>query len=68
MMGRMEAATLGAWRKVIEAVKSEGSGFLLQIWHTGSMRKVAEGHPLANYPAFSPSGLIQVGRPPGRAA
>ena len=31
------------------------------------MRKVAPGHPLADYPAFSPSGLIQGGRPTGRA-
>ena len=67
MMGRMEVGTLSAWRKVIEAVRSEGAGFLLQIWHPGSMRKVAEGHPLADYPAFSPSGLIQGGRPNGRA-
>jgi 2,4-dienoyl-CoA reductase-like NADH-dependent reductase (Old Yellow Enzyme family) len=67
MMGRMEAGTLGAWRKVVDAVHSEGAGFLLQIWHPGSMRKVAEGHPLASYPAFSPSGLIQGGRPNGRA-
>jgi 2,4-dienoyl-CoA reductase-like NADH-dependent reductase (Old Yellow Enzyme family) len=67
MMGRMEAGTLGAWKKVIEAVKSEGAAFLLQLWHPGSMRKVAPGHPLADYPAFSPSGLIQVGRPHGRA-
>jgi 2,4-dienoyl-CoA reductase-like NADH-dependent reductase (Old Yellow Enzyme family) len=67
MMGRMEVGTLSAWRKVIEAVRSEGAGFLLQIWHPGAMRKVAEGHPLADYPAFSPSGLIQGGRPNGRA-
>ena len=67
MMGRMEVGTLSAWRKVIEAVRSEGAGFLLQIWHPGSMRKVAEGHALADYPAFSPSGLIQGGRPNGRA-
>jgi len=31
------------------------------------MRKVADGHPLANHPALSPSGLIQSGRPNGRA-
>jgi 2,4-dienoyl-CoA reductase-like NADH-dependent reductase (Old Yellow Enzyme family) len=67
MMGRMESGTLGAWKKVVDAVKSEGAGFLLQIWHPGSMRKVAPGHPLADYPAFSPSGLIQAGRPHGRA-
>ena len=67
MMGRLETGTLGAWRKVIDAVKSEGAAFLQQIWHPGSMRKVAPGHPLADYPAFSPSGLIQGDRPHGRA-
>jgi 2,4-dienoyl-CoA reductase-like NADH-dependent reductase (Old Yellow Enzyme family) len=67
MMGRMEPGTLGAWQSVVDTVKSEGAAFLLQIWHPGSMRKVAAGHPLADYPAFSPSGLIQLGRPHGRA-
>ncbi|HUK02411.1 MAG TPA: hypothetical protein VLW26_09055 [Steroidobacteraceae bacterium] len=67
MMGRMEAASLGAWRQVVEAVRGEGSAFLLQLWHPGAMRKVAAGHPLASYPAFSPSGLIQAGRSNGRA-
>lgn len=67
IMGRMEAGTLEAWRPVVDAVRSEGAAFLLQIWHPGSMRKVAEGHPLAGYPALSPSGLIQAGRTNGRA-
>jgi 2,4-dienoyl-CoA reductase-like NADH-dependent reductase (Old Yellow Enzyme family) len=67
MMGRLEPGTLGAWRKVIEAVKSEGAAFLQQLWHPGSMRKVAAGHPLEGYPAFSPSGLIQGDRLNGRA-
>jgi 2,4-dienoyl-CoA reductase-like NADH-dependent reductase (Old Yellow Enzyme family) len=67
MMGRMEEGTLDAWKHVVDAVRSEGAGFLLQIWHPGSMRKVAAGHPLADFPAFSPSGLIQGGRPNGRA-
>ena len=52
---------------VVEAVRGEGAGFLMQLWHPGSMRKVAEGHPLAGYPAWSPSGLIQSGRPHGHA-
>jgi len=66
-MGRMESATLGAWQQVVDAVHAGGAGFLLQLWHPGAMRKVAEGHPLAAYPALSPSGLIQGGRPNGRA-
>jgi 2,4-dienoyl-CoA reductase-like NADH-dependent reductase (Old Yellow Enzyme family) len=67
IMGRLEAGTLAAWRPVVEAVHGEGAAFVLQLWHPGAMRKVAAGHPLAGYPALSPSGLIQAGRPHGRA-
>jgi 2,4-dienoyl-CoA reductase-like NADH-dependent reductase (Old Yellow Enzyme family) len=67
MMGRIEAGTLKAWREIVTAVRGEGAGFLLQLWHPGAMRKVAPGHALANYPALSPSGLIQSGRSNGRA-
>jgi 2,4-dienoyl-CoA reductase-like NADH-dependent reductase (Old Yellow Enzyme family) len=66
-MGRLEPATLAAWQPVVAAVHEEGAAFLLQLWHPGAMRKVAAGHPLARYPALSPSGLIQAGRPHGRA-
>jgi 2,4-dienoyl-CoA reductase-like NADH-dependent reductase (Old Yellow Enzyme family) len=67
MMGRMETGTLGAWKQVVDAVRGEGASFLLQIWHPGAMRKVAAGHPLADFPAWSPSGLIQAGRANGKA-
>jgi 2,4-dienoyl-CoA reductase-like NADH-dependent reductase (Old Yellow Enzyme family) len=67
MMGRLEPGTLRAWKDVVTAVRGEGAVFFQQIWHPGSMRKVAPGHPLADYPAWSPSGLIQSGRVNGRA-
>ncbi len=67
IMGRIEPGTLGAWKEVVTAVRSEGAAFLMQLWHPGAMRKVSPGHPLAEYPAWSPSGLIQTGRPNGRA-
>ena len=67
IMGRLEPATLAAWQPVVDAVHGEGACFLLQLWHPGAMRKVAEGHPLAGHPAWSPSGLIQGGRPHGQA-
>ncbi|MGH8261129.1 MAG: 12-oxophytodienoate reductase, partial [Steroidobacteraceae bacterium] len=67
IMGRLEPATLSAWSRVVEAVHAGGAGFLMQLWHPGAMRKVAPGHPLAAHPAWSPSGLIQSGRPNGRA-
>jgi 2,4-dienoyl-CoA reductase-like NADH-dependent reductase (Old Yellow Enzyme family) len=67
MMGRLEPGTLRAWKNVVTAVKGEGATFFQQIWHPGSMRKVADGHPLAGHPAWSPSGLIQSGRSNGCA-
>jgi 2,4-dienoyl-CoA reductase-like NADH-dependent reductase (Old Yellow Enzyme family) len=67
MMGRLEAGTLRAWKNVVTAVRGEGAVFFQQIWHPGSMRKVAEDHPLARFPAWSPSGLIQSGRVNGCA-
>jgi 2,4-dienoyl-CoA reductase-like NADH-dependent reductase (Old Yellow Enzyme family) len=67
VMGRLEPATFAAWQPVVAAVHEQGAAFLLQLWHPGAMRKVAAGHPLAGYPALSPSGLIQAGRPHGRA-
>jgi 2,4-dienoyl-CoA reductase-like NADH-dependent reductase (Old Yellow Enzyme family) len=67
VMGRLERATLPGWQRVVDAVKGEGAAFLLQLWHPGAMRNVAESHPLAKLPALSPSGLIQSGRPNGRA-
>jgi 2,4-dienoyl-CoA reductase-like NADH-dependent reductase (Old Yellow Enzyme family) len=67
MMGRLEPRTLGVWQAVVTAVRSEGAAFLLQLWHPGAMRRVAAGHPLAAHAALSPSGLIQSGRPHGRA-
>jgi 2,4-dienoyl-CoA reductase-like NADH-dependent reductase (Old Yellow Enzyme family) len=42
VMGRMDHGTLSAWKQVVDAVRGEGAGFLLQIWHPGSMRRVAE--------------------------
>ncbi len=67
IMGRLESATLDAWGAVIAAVREQGAAFLMQLWHPGAMRKVAPGHPLSSYPAWSPSGLIQAGRPHGHA-
>jgi 2,4-dienoyl-CoA reductase-like NADH-dependent reductase (Old Yellow Enzyme family) len=67
IMGRLEPGTAAAWRPVVDAVRGEGARFLLQLWHPGAMRKVAEGHPLASHPAWSPSGLIQGGRAHGHA-
>lgn len=68
LMGRLEPRTLPAWRRVVEAVHGEGAAYLAQLWHPGAIRRVTGGHPLAAYPALSPSGLVQAGRANGRAA
>jgi len=67
IMGRLEPGTLSGWQRVVDAVRGEGAAFLMQLWHPGVMRTVAESHPLASYPTLSPSGLVQAGRPHGRA-
>jgi 2,4-dienoyl-CoA reductase-like NADH-dependent reductase (Old Yellow Enzyme family) len=67
VIGRVEARTLPAWNKVIDAVQAEGAAVFIQLWHPGAMRKVADDHPLAALPALSPSGLIQQGRTNGSA-
>ncbi len=67
IMGRLEAKTLPGWQRVVDAVRGEGAAFLMQLWHPGVMRTVAASHPLASYPTLSPSGLVQSGRPNGRA-
>ena len=67
VMGRLDAGTLHAWQGVVDAVHAEGAAIFIQLWHPGSMRKVAPDHPLAQLPAWSPSGLIQEGRGNGSA-
>ncbi|HXC58078.1 MAG TPA: hypothetical protein VN645_02110 [Steroidobacteraceae bacterium] len=67
VIGRLDAGTLPAWQQVIDAVHAEGARIFIQLWHPGVMRRVAENHPLAQTPSLSPSGLIQAGRPNGRA-
>ena len=67
VMGRIDAGTLRAWQRVVDAVHAAGAAIFIQLWHPGAMRKVAPDHPLAQLPAWSPSGLIQGGRGNGRA-
>jgi len=51
---------LVGWRKVIDAVHSEGGKIIPQLWHVGAMR--AEGsEPNPRVPAYSPSGLLYTG-------
>lgn len=53
--------SLAAWKKVIDAVHSEGGKMVPQIWHLGSMRKQGTGHEPDAVTA-SPSGFVARGK------
>jgi 2,4-dienoyl-CoA reductase-like NADH-dependent reductase (Old Yellow Enzyme family) len=58
------------WRRVADAVLTTPDVlFLMQLWHPGSIRLVADGmiNPYPDYPTLSPSGLVQEGRVNGLA-
>jgi 2,4-dienoyl-CoA reductase-like NADH-dependent reductase (Old Yellow Enzyme family) len=59
--------TVEGWRRVAKAVTQTGAVFLMQLWHPGALRLVADGipNPFPNYPSLSPSGLVQEGRTNG---
>lgn len=62
--------SLDGWRRVADAALSSGDAtFLFQLWHPGALRHVVDvpSHPYADYPALSPSGLVQADRPNGEA-
>lgn len=59
---RMNAATLPAWSRCVDAVHDSGGAMLLQLWHEGGLRNTADGKTV------SPSGLACPGRSGGRAA
>ena len=58
---RITAATRDAWAHCVEEVGQEGGHMLIQLWHEGAVRK-DDGL------SIGPSGLVQPGRPNGRAA
>ncbi|MFI6310080.1 12-oxophytodienoate reductase [Nocardia fusca] len=62
--------TVDEWGQVARAVLDTGDVvFLMQLWHPGALRLVVEGvpNPYPDYPALSPSGLVQGGRANGVA-
>lgn len=59
--------TREAWRECIDGVHEEGGIIFLQLWHEGAIRREGQG-PYPDAPTLSASGLIQKGRPNGRAA
>lgn len=62
--------TADEWGHVVREVLDTGDVVLLmQLWHPGALRLVVDGieNPYPDHPAWSPSGLIQEGRPNGVA-
>ena len=59
---RLNAATVDAWARCIDAVKGAGGEMLLQLWHEGALSKAKEDLTL------SPSGTAYPGQTHGRAA
>ena len=57
---------LAGWKKVVDAVHSNGGKIIPQLWHVGAIRK--EGvEPDASVPGYSPSGLVKDGKENGVA-
>jgi len=50
--------SLAGWKRVIDAVHTEGAAIVPQLWHTGSARHPG-GSPDKSVPAYTPSGLTQ---------
>jgi 2,4-dienoyl-CoA reductase-like NADH-dependent reductase (Old Yellow Enzyme family) len=62
--------TADDWGLVVREVLGTGDVVvLMQLWHPGALRLVVDGieNPYPEHPAWSPSGLIQEGRPNGVA-
>lgn len=57
---------LAGWKKVVDAVHSEGGKIMPQLWHVGGVRK-DNLEPDESVPAYSPSGLLSPDTPHGVA-
>jgi len=52
---------LAGWKKVVDAVHSEGGKIMPQLWHVGAIRKPGT-EPDPDVPGHSPSGLVMPGK------
>ncbi len=53
--------SLKGWKKVVEAVHSQGGKIMPQLWHVGSVRR--EGiEPDPSVPGYGPSGMVMPGK------
>ena len=68
MFCRINDATMSAWERCFEAVNRVGGRMFLQLWHEGAIRKEGGDGYYSQFPTLSPSGLVQAGKPNGRAA
>ena len=62
MMAGKEA--LAGWRKIVEAVHSEGGKIAPQLWHVGGIRRPGV-EPGGDLPGYSPSGMAYPGKVTG---
>jgi 2,4-dienoyl-CoA reductase-like NADH-dependent reductase (Old Yellow Enzyme family) len=66
--GYIDASTVEAWSRCVEAVHEAGGHMLIQLWHEGAMRKEAVGGKHPGSSSVSPSGLVYAGKKNGRSA
>lgn len=59
--------TRDGWARVVDAVKSAGAAFVMQLWHPGAQRVPLAGFAHAGADTISPSGLLAADRSNGRA-
>jgi 2,4-dienoyl-CoA reductase-like NADH-dependent reductase (Old Yellow Enzyme family) len=59
--------SLAGWRKVVDAVHTEGGAIFPQLWHTGATRRPGSG-PFPGAPVISPSGVNASGAVVGEPA
>jgi len=65
--GWIREDTKAGWKECVDAVRSEGGNFFIQLWHEGAIRSEGGDGPLAQHPTLSPSGLASAEKPNGRA-
>lgn len=69
IFGTITDTNKDGWRRIAEAVTGTGAIYLMQLWHPGAIRLLAENipNPYPDHEALSPSGLVQEGRTNGVA-
>ena len=66
--GRLQAQTMPAWARCVDAAHEGGARIFVQLWHEGAIRREGGDGPYAAHPTLSPSGFIRPGVGNGQAA